>query len=264
MAVVGPVSSILLGLLFLGLNLAVEPFSVHLAAMTEWLFLVNVALGLFNMIPGFPLDGGRVFRAVVWAISGNYSIATRLATICGQVVAVAFVAIGAFIFMGEEYLQGIWLAFIGWFLWQAASASFRHFRQRQRLEGYVSRDLMSTDCPEVSPDVLLREVVQAGLLRDGRQCLVVAEDGRVEGLVNHQAIKWGRRGSRETVRVSQVMTPIERVKAVGPEDDAHSVLEAMDEGESGLVLVADGGEVIGVVLRDSLVRLMGSRSRQGG
>jgi Zn-dependent protease/predicted transcriptional regulator len=255
-AVVGPLSSILLGLLFWGLHYLVEPFSVHLAVMTQLLFGANVLLGVFNMIPGYPMDGGRVFRAAIWTVSGSYSAATRIATITGQMVALGFVALGGFVILGEEYLPGAWLALIGWFLWNAASVSFRQFRQHQRLEGYVSRDLMSIDCPEVSPETSLGEVPEGRTSKYGWECLVVGEDGRVRGLINHQAIKRVGKRARDTTRVLQVMTPLEEMETVRPEEDAHRAMDVLNEGNAGLVPVVDGGEVIGVVFRDSLTHLM--------
>ena len=261
MAVVGPLSSILLGLLLLGLHYLVEPLSVHLAVMTQLLFGANVLLGVFNMIPGFPLDGGRVFRAGIWAVSGSYSTATRIATITGQMVALGFVALGGFFILGEEYLRGGWLAFIGWFLWNAATVSLRQFRQHQRLEGYVSRDLMSIDCPEVSPEASLRELREGRVSRDGWDCLVIGEDGRVQGLINHQAMKRVGKRAWDTTRAIQVMTPLEEMETVGPEEDAHRALDVLNEGNAGLVPVVDGGEVIGVVFRDNLTQLMEDVSR---
>ncbi|MBF8267389.1 MAG: Peptidase [Dehalococcoidia bacterium] len=264
MAVVGPLSSILIGLLFLGLNYAVHPFSDHLSVMTEWLFLANVSLGVFNMLPGFPLDGGRVFRAAVWAVTGSYSKATRVATIGGQAVAVAFVIMGGIFILGEELLQGVWLAIIGWFLWQAASASFRQFRQRQILEGHVSRDIMSTDCPKVSPETSLRELVDGRASKRDRVYLVVTPEGGVQGMVDLQAVRRVRRRDWNTTLVRQVMTPLEKMKTVGPQESAHRVMEIMDEEDTSLVPAVEGEVVLGVVLLDRLFQLAAARSRPDG
>jgi Zn-dependent protease len=263
-ALAGPLCSLLLGLLFLGLSFAVEPLSVHLAVIMGWLFLMNISLGVFNLIPGFPLDGGRVFRAIVWAISGNYARATRIATIGGQVTALAFVAAGVgIIFLGHDLVQGTWLAFIGWFLWQAASTSFRQFRQRQGLQGIVARDLMSTDCAQVSPEASVRDLMDGGVLRRGQPCFVVAEDGRIIGLLHLAAARRILKRSREATRVRQVMVPLDKTKGVAPEEEASRVLEVLDDEELGLVPVVDGEEVVGVVVRDHLLRLMRARSRLG-
>ncbi|MDA0988345.1 MAG: site-2 protease family protein [Chloroflexi bacterium] len=263
-ALAGPLCSILLGLLFYGLSFVVEPLSIHLAVMMSWLFVMNIVLGVFNLIPGFPLDGGRVFRAVVWAISGNYARATRIATYGGQVTALVFAAIGVGIFLLDHNpVQGIWLGFIGWFLWQAALTSFRQFRQRQGLQGMVARDLMSTDYAEISPEMSANDLIDGGVLRRSQTCFVVAEDGRISGFLNLAAVKKVAKRSRETTRVRQVMVPLDMVAWIAPEDDSNRVMEALDDEELGVVPVMDGEAVVGVVMRQHLLRLMISRSEQG-
>ena len=263
-ALAGPLCSILLGFLFLGLGFAVEPFSIHLAVMMSWLFIMNIVLGVFNLIPGFPLDGGRVFRAIVWAVSGNYARATRIATIGGQVTALAFVAIGVGIFLLERNLvQGMWMCFIGWFLWQAASASFRQFRQRQGLQGMVARDLMSTDYAEVSPEKSVKDLIDGGVLRKGQPCFVVIEDGRVSGFLDPAVVRKVAKRSRESTRVKHLVTPLDRVAWLSPEEDSDRVMEVLDDGELGAVPVVDGEDVIGVVIREHLLRLMRSRVERG-
>jgi Zn-dependent protease/predicted transcriptional regulator len=261
-ALAGPLCSILLGFIFLGLGFAVEPFSIHLAVMMSWLFLMNIVLGVFNLIPGFPLDGGRVFRAFVWAVSGNYARATRIATIGGQVTALAFAAIGVGIFVLERNLvQGMWMVFIGWFLWRAASASFRQFRQRQGLQGMVARDLMSTAYTEVSPEMSVRDLMDA--LPKGQPCFVVIEYGRISGLLSPAVVRRVSKRSRESTKVKHLATPLYRVEWVSPEEDSDRVMEVLDDGELGAVPVVDGEDVIGVVIREHLLRLMTSRVERG-
>ena len=261
-ALAGPLSSIVLGLLFLGLRFAVEPISVHLAVMMRLLFAMNIALGIFNLIPGFPLDGGRVFRASLWAMTGNYARATRIATIGGQVAAVGFAAVGmGIVFLANNPVQGVWLGFIGWFLWQAASASFRQFRQCQGLQGFVARDMMSTDCIEVSPETSIRDLMDGGVLRKGLPCFVVKQDGRVTGLLHSAAVKRIARRSRGTTRVMQVMVHLDRITGIAPEEDSDRVLEVLDGEDLGLVPVVEGEDVIGVIVLDHLLRLTRTRSR---
>ena len=261
-AVAGPLCSIVLGLLFLGLSFAVEPFSVHLAAIMGWLFIMNIALGVFNMIPGFPLDGGRVFRAIIWAISGNYARATRIATIGGQATAVAFAAIGVgIIFLGHNPAQGMWMGFIGWFLWRAASASFRQFRQRQGLQGLVARDMMIADCIEVFPEASIRDLMDDGVLHKGQPCLVVTEYGRITGLLHPAAVRKIPKKSQEATRVRQVMVYLDGMEGVAPEEDSTRVMEVLEGEDLGLVPVVDGEELIGVIVRDHIPRLMRARSK---
>ena len=254
MAIAGPASSIVLGLGFLALSYIVEPASVHLSVISRWLFVMNIALGVFNLIPGYPLDGGRVFRAAVWAVTGNQSLATRVATIGGRVTAAAFIAGGAFILLRwNAYLPGMWLALTGWFLWLAASMSARRTRQLQSLRGFLARDLMTADCPEVSPETALRDVGRRKAVAKGGMCYVVRREQSVEGLLGPRSARRLSRGSWETASVGQAMAPLTLVPAVSPDDDSFRVLDLLDEGETGMVTVVESGELLGVIVQDSLM-----------
>jgi len=123
-AIAGPLVSVVLAGLFWTMGLGVAPGS-PLAAVGSWLGIINLSLALFNLIPGFPLDGGRVLRAALWAVTGSYRRATRWASVSGQFVAYGFIGLGlGFVFVGALW-DGVWLGFIGWFLHNAASASWR-------------------------------------------------------------------------------------------------------------------------------------------
>ena len=254
MAIAGPASSIVLGLGFLALSYIVEPASVHLSVISRWLFVMNIALGLFNLIPGFPLDGGRVFRAAVWAVTGNHSMATRIATIGGRVTAALFIAGGvAIVIRWDAYLPGMWLALTGWFLWLAASMSDRRARQLQLLKGYLARDLMVADCPEVSPETALRDVSGRKTLQNGGRCYVVRKERSIEGLLGPKSAKRVGRGSWETASVGQAMVPLARMPAVAPDDDSYRVLDLLDDDDTGMVTVVESGELLGVIVQDSLI-----------
>lgn len=260
-ALAGPLCSMMLGLLFLALSIAVETLNVHLEVIMGWLFIMNIALGVFNLIPGFPLDGGRVFRAAVWAISGNYARATRIATVGGQVTAVAFVAVGVSImFLGHNPVQGLWLGFVGWFLLQATSSSFKQFRQHQALHNFVARDMISTNCMEVSPDVSIRDLMEGGALRKNMPCLVITADGRLTGLLYPTDMKRIPKGSREATKAEQVMVSLDMMKGIAPEEGSNLVLEALDRDDLGMVPVVDGKEMIGVIVRDHLPWLIRTRT----
>ena len=253
-ALAGPVCSVLLALLFLGAGFLVERFSVHIAVMMSWLFLMNMALGIFNLIPGFPLDGGRVLRAAIWAVSGNYATATRVATMGGYATAVLLMGLGAFVFIvSRSALQGMWLALVGWFLFQAAFMSYRQHRQRARLEGVTARELMRTHAPEVPPDASLQDLIDSGALRD-RRGLVVVEDGRAVGLVAAASMARVSRRARVAAQVRHVMLPLERVATVAPYDTGDRVLEALEESETGVLAVMESGELVGVITAEDVVR----------
>ena len=254
-ALAGPVCSVLLALLFLGAGFLVERFSVHVAVMMSWLFLMNMALGIFNLVPGFPLDGGRVLRAVIWAVSGNYAVATRVATMGGYATALLLIGLGAYLFIVERSaVQGMWLVLVGWFLWQAAFSSYRQHRQRMRLESFTARELMSMASAEVSPDASLQDLIDAGALRKGRGGLVVVEDGRVVGLVGEASVRSVSRRARAAARVRNVMTPLEGVPAVAPDGGGDRVLEALEDSDTGMLAVMESGELLGVITAESAMR----------
>lgn len=253
-ALAGPVCSVLLALLFLGAGYLVERFSVHIAVMMSWLFLMNMALGIFNLIPGFPLDGGRVLRAAIWAVSGNYTTATRVATMGGYATALLLIGLGVYLFIvSRSAIQGMWLALVGWFLFQAAFMSYRQHRQRRRLEGVTARELMRSHMPEVSPDARLQELIDAGALRD-RSGLVVVEDGRAIGLIAASSVGRLSRRARAAARVRHVMSPVERAEAVAPDDGSDRVLEALEDSETGMLAVIDSGELVGVITPEDVMR----------
>ena len=254
-ALAGPACSVLLGLLFLGAAFLVERFSVHVAVMMSWLFLMNMALGIFNLVPGFPLDGGRVLRAAIWAVSGNYAVATRVATMGGYATSLLLMGLGGYMFIVERSpIQGMWLALVGLFLWQAAFMSYRQHRQRRRLEGVTARDLMSLASAEVSPDASVQELIDAGALRKGRRGLVVVEDGRAVGLVGEASVRAVSRRARAAARVRNVMTPLERVPAVAPDDSGDRVLDALEDGGIGMLPVVESGALLGVITPENVMR----------
>src|SRR5271165_5396682 len=186
--IIGPISSAIIGLSCLGIAWATGwtprvPPETPGRAMLVWLGYINLMLAGFNMIPGFPLDGGRILRAVIWWITGNASRSTRMAARAGQFVALCFIAIGIFRFFAGEGFGGLWIAFIGWFLMQAAGASMLQTQLTTNLDGVRVSDVMSRDCAMVDGRWNLQTFVDDELLRSGRRCFLVRLDGEVVGLI---------------------------------------------------------------------------------
>jgi hypothetical protein len=152
-------------------------------AVLVWLGYINLLLAAFNMIPGFPLDGGRVLRAVIWWINGDERRSTLIAARIGQVVAAAFIGWGVFRFFSGAGLGGLWIAFIGWFLMQAAGASYMQVQASAALRDLKARDMMTRDCETVPAETNLQEFVKDNLLRTGRRCFIVVEGGRMKGMI---------------------------------------------------------------------------------
>src|SRR5438132_2298832 len=182
MGIVGPITSAIIGAACLAGAFAFgwDPSGRHqspAASMLGWLGVINVALAVFNMVPGFPLDGGRVLHAIIWWITGNASRATRIAARVGQGIAFVFIIVGLFRFFNGAGFGGLWLAFIGWFLLDAARSSYVQEELVQLLRGVRVGDVMTEDCATVRADLDLWNFVGDFLLRSGQRCFLVEEDG---------------------------------------------------------------------------------------
>ena len=256
---IGPFSSLILGVIFLGLHFVLRDVSDHLSTMAETLAFVNISLGIFNMLPGFPLDGGRVLRSIIWGVTGNYWRATRIATRGGQVMAFLMIAGGlALIYFGEVG-QGIWITAVGWFLAMASSASYKQFQFHQRLQGYSAQDLMSTDSEVIPTSMTLETLAKEHALPTGGQFYLVTEDGRSRGMITASSIRQVSWDRLPYVTVESVMQPLDDILTVGAEENGFQVLEIMEEQDAHLALVLQDDRLLGFISRESLLRSVRSR-----
>ena len=265
MAIAGPLVSALIGALALALAFALgwspatEPVSPTLATLV-WLGYINLSLAVFNMIPGFPLDGGRVLRALLWWVTKDPDRATRAAAIVGQMVGGLLIFTGLVRFFGEEGLAGLWMAVIGWFLLSAAGASLQQSQTWQRLQGVRVADVMARDCAFVDARTSVEEFVDTHLLRPGPPCYVVLERGRPAGLVTSHDVRRLRRERWPYVTVDAVMQPLERLKSVSAETPLRESLEAMVEEDVSELPVIEDGHLEGVVSRGSILGFLKTRA----
>lgn len=263
--IAGPIASAVLGSLLLGCALAFgwtfrsEPATPGIAILV-WLGYINVLLAAFNMIPGFPLDGGRVLRAIVWWITGDGDRATGIAARVGQLVAAGFIAWGIFRFFGGAVVGGIWIAFIGWFLLQASSASYAHLVSGTLLRGLRVKDLMATRYPSVEGIMSLQEFVQGHLLRTGQRCFLVTEGGNPIGLITPHEIRETAAECWPSVPVRQIMRPLDKVHCVAPDMTAMDALETMVREDVNQVPVRSAGRFEGIVSRAHVLQVLRSRA----
>lgn len=265
MAMAGPLASLVIGGLFFLLYLALQNISEPIAALAFWLAQINVVLAIFNLIPGFPLDGGRVFRSLLWRFSGNYQRATRIAVEVGRSVGYLFVAGGIvlmFLYPGR-WFNGLWLAFIGLFLSYVATASYRQAQWQAALQGVRVADVMTTYCPVISPDVTIGQVVREYIFIGGHRCFMVTADGELKGILTLRNIKSVAQKDWESALAGDVMTPSERLKVVPPEEEVLGVIEQMEEYGISQMPVVSEGRIIGLIARDDIFRLLYTRSRLG-
>ena len=265
-AVAGPLTSLLIGGVLLALNLA---FAHPLAgAVLEWLGYINVMLGLFNLIPGFPMDGGRVLRAIVWRIRGDRLAATRVAAHVGRGFAYIFIGIGVFLALqpGASIIGGLWLALIGWFLSNAADGTLAQAGVERSLRGIRVRDAMESAPPSVSPNESVAMLVNERMLRGAdRSFLVRHEDGGLAGLVTLGDVRRLAREQWPGARVTDIMTRYADLATIGPEVPLVDALRVLEQHEVGQLPVVDedGRRPVGVVTRQGILRLLEARLKLG-
>jgi Zn-dependent protease/predicted transcriptional regulator len=258
-AIVGPIASMGLALGFKLVAMAAAGWSDHAQAVADWLAHVNLVLAIFNLLPGFPLDGGRVFRAVVWRVTGSYTRATAVAAKSGQIMGYMFILGGILIGFTANWFNGLWLAFIGWFLLIMAQESVLQATLRSALKGLTAKDIMASDCPTVSGRMSLAELVDDHMLRTGQRCFLVAEDGNVEGLVTLHQVKTVPRENWAVIPVNRAMIPYDRLRVVHPDTPIFEVLEAMDRADVNQVPVTKAGRLVGMITRDHLLQIIRAR-----
>ncbi len=246
---VGPLMSVALSVGFWwARNLLMDGGWQAAAVVSDHMALLNLALALFNLLPGFPLDGGRLLRAFVWKTTGNLQTATRIATSAGKWLGYLIVAGGIFLLVSRgEFVSGLWLIFIGWFLSNAATASYQQLLLQQVLVGVRARDAMTPFPETVTPDVPLDELVNEYFLARPYNSFPVTDDGIVVGMVTLSQVKKVDRNEWPELKVADVMTPLIETLVVSPDTPMSEVLERMTENETHRVVVAREWELRGVI-----------------
>lgn len=265
MAIVGPITSAVLGIVLLGLaKVAGWPMwrapATPGIALLVWLGYINFALAAFNMIPGFPLDGGRVLHAILWWAMGDADRSTRTAAIVGQIIAVLFIGYGILQFFGGAALGGLWLAFIGWFLLQAAGATYMQVKAGSMLRGLQVKDVMSTDCSLIDPEESLQQFVHDKLLPTGRRCFLVVQNEELLGLITPNEVRAVEPRAWPFTPVRKVMRPADKIHFVSPEMPAMEALETMAREDVNQLPVKSEGRIQGVVSRAHLLQVIRSRA----
>lgn len=266
--IVGPLTSLVIGglcILIARLSMSpggAEPVSPVLAVLL-WLGYINIALAGFNMIPGYPLDGGRVLRSVAWWITGNMDRATRIAARIGQVIAFLFILWGLYRFFVGESFGGLWLAFIGWFLLDASRSSYLQVGIMAGLRDRRVADLMERDCASVEGYISLRDFVDQYLLHSSSRCFLVMQDHRAVGVITPGEIRNVPRDAWDQTSVQAVMTPINKLIEVPPDMPALKALELMSKANVYQLAVVSDGKLQGMFSRDQILRFLQLHSGLG-
>lgn len=259
-AVVGPLSSLLIaGVCWLGLQLIPNDTS-PLGALVYYLSIVNLMLAIFNILPGFPLDGGRVLRAILWGATGSMVRGTTIASVVGQVLAFGFIGYGLLLIVEGSTLSGLWIGFIGWFLNSAAESTRRHVQVEEGFKGVKVSQVMTPDPPFISPALSVRELVDEYILRRGLRALPVAQDGRIVGLVTLTDIKKLTENEWSGNSVGAIMSGLP-IKSIGPDAPVSKALEQIVDGDiNQLLVVEEDGTLLGILSRSDVMRFLQMRS----
>ena len=263
MAIVGPLTSIALAIVFGLIWLIARNVNQPLAALTRYIAFINVILALFNLLPGVPLDGGRVLRSIVWGVTGNFKRATRIATWAGQVLAFLLIVWGIIQVFAGSFIGGLWIAFIGWFLHSAASRSYHQVFLREMLRGVRARNLMTRDFMTVTGDISIQELIDEYILRHRDHAFLVSENGQLKGIVCLEDVKAVPQKERATTLVKEVMTPSERLATSDPVDDGNTVLRQLAANDVRQLPVMEHGTVIGILCRSDILRNLQLRAELG-
>jgi Zn-dependent protease/predicted transcriptional regulator len=266
-AIAGPIASLFLGAVFYAVSIFF-PYGTMVGALAVWLSEINVVLAVFNLLPGFPLDGGRIFRAIVWGMTKDFTRATRVAGTSGKLVAYGMIVFGAWYALSKgQWQAGLWYAFIGWFLLNAAQESVAQIAVRETLSGLHAADVMSQEVPTVPRDISLEDYSQE-VLRTGRRCHLVITDDRLVGMMNVPLLNSVRRDEWEHNSVQAVMIPRDKILWARPDEPLLGLLERLLAADINQMPVVSGTEnngshIIGMITRDSILRVMRTRAEVG-
>jgi len=263
MAFVGPLTSLLIGVVCFLLQLPLRGSNSPLEGILFYLAVTNVLLGVFNLIPGFPLDGGRVLRSIIWKITGSMRQATRVATITGQVIAYLFILLGVWLFFTGNILNGIWLGFIGWFLLSAAQSANSQAMLTSVFNGVTVGEVMNPKPATVPADISLQQLVDAYFLPGGLRYALVMQADHLVGLMTLSDIRHIPRERWAHVPVSQAMIPLSRLHVVSPQQSLSDVLPLMAGRDVNQLPVVQNGALVGIVSRDAIVQYLEVRRGLG-
>jgi Zn-dependent protease/CBS domain-containing protein len=259
-AVVGPVSSLIIASIFYALYYALGGVETSMPAeFMQWLFFFNLMIALFNLIPAFPLDGGRALRAILLMTMGDYSQATRIASLTGRIIGFLLILAGiVLIATGGGWFASVATAVLGWFLAEAATASQREVLVRDALRGITAHDMMTQDYTPIKQQLTFG-VVREYIINSGQHCFTVIEDGKLQGIVTLGDIQIPQK-RWDSTRISDVMTSASKLKTAPLNQPAVDLLEQMDDYDIEQIPVVQEGKLMGMVTRERLLRFLRARA----
>lgn len=266
-AIVGPLTSFVLGAIAAVITLvgwlAFDAADSPPIAIAEYLAFINIAVGIFNMLPGFPLDGGRVLRAAIWARNRNMLRATRWASTAGTVISFGLIAIGVVSILAGSFIGGVWFIVIGWFLRNSAETAYQQLVFRQTLEGVKVGELVNRTYAAAPPDMTLNDVVTQLMFGRSQRCVPVVVADDLLGLISMSDLQRVASDKWSETSVFKTMTPKEQLHTVSPDDDVTHALEIMASQDVHQLPVIDSRSFLGFITRADVLRLIQIRSELG-
>ena len=262
-AIIGPIVSFVLGAVFWLLSLPLDRISPLGGSIFRYLGVANIFLAIFNLLPGFPLDGGRVLRAILWKATGSMRRATRWAARSGQALALLFILFGVWQFFVGDGFGGLWTVFIGWFLFSAAQAVNRQALIENALRGVTVRDLMQPAAVTAPANISLQRLADEYILPLGVRTVPVTQDGQLAGVISLRDMRkvpheqWGE------VPVGHAMTPLEHLRTISPHQPITDALLLMSDGDVNQLPVIENGNLVGILSREAIVRALDIRRGLG-
>jgi Zn-dependent protease/predicted transcriptional regulator len=263
-ALVGPLSSFIIAASFFGVWHGMQGVNEPIAAIARYLSIINGILALFNMIPGFPLDGGRVLRAIAWKWTGDIKRATRIASVTGQVVAFLLIFFGISQALRGLFFDGIWIALIGWFIYSAASRGYRTTLMQATLKDVRAKDLMDTTFETIDGSITVQELIEEHILQKKERSFLITEAGELAGIVCLEDVKAVSPDKRQDTTVRDIMTPRENLEAISPEADGNQILAKLARGKIHQLPVIEGGRIRGLVCRADILDFIHLRTQLRG
>jgi Zn-dependent protease len=254
-AIAGPLVSLAVAIFFY----AVQPLVAGIEPLwgvAKYLAYINLALMLFNLIPGYPLDGGRVFRAIVWAVTKNMRRATLIAANVGRFFGFLFIFVGVWQVLIGNFADGLWIVFIGWFLDNAATGQAQYVTFQSLLKGYKVVQAMSNRCVAVPADLTLQQLVDEHILSGSQRCLLVTRGKDTVGLMTLHRIKEVPRTEWATTTAAQVMIPLEKLKRIDADADLWASFQEMDRDGVNQLPVTQGSRVTGMLRREDVITFL--------
>ncbi len=258
-SVAGPLASVVISASCAVLHMASRANLETVAAVAEWLAEINLVLMLFNLIPAFPLDGGRILRSALWGMFGDFSKATRVASVVGQTTSVLFFLGGGLFVIAGQFTYGLWTGLIGWFLWVSSRQNQRQADLRDSLAGLTASDLMVSNCPRIQTGTSLARLEDGVEAGSHPRCFLVLNGASLEGILAWEQVTAVARELWDQTRIEALMTPLAALRWVRPQQGVVHILEAMDREGIPQVPVVDNGRLLGVLGRAEVYHFLHHR-----